>query len=1525
MQPANNAPPSQPDTLVNPLRDVIRQIFAPRGPLFPGRPARVGGNNQGGGASRSSPSDRDFIDSRAPHDAKVEHQLRLAEAAVKKKDWKQAVGMLQQLLDLPEDSLHRLPDGRWQSVRVTAARLLGKAPAAVLESYQQQNGGLARQMLNDALQEGDLPGVIRVATRFFHTEAGYQAADYLVTLHQDRAEFGIAAQWVTELSASKASFVQNPAWQLKAALTYRLAGHEELADSLLKSLADGGKGVRIAGDLVQPMEWLAQKPAAPQTAPTPLDDWPQLYGAADRTGHQSGGAPFLMPQWQIPYASNHFVRQRVEWLIQDLLDQERPVIPAAQPLAVNGKAVYRDLRGVRVVDLSTGQSLWESIEGISPERIISGHGAEEDSSVQVVGGMNDPFAGHQADYHPLTSLLLRDAAYQTLSSDGRQLFFLEDQAIMSRQQPGFHWGWEGEQADPYGFSWTTNRLSSYDLETGRPLWTVGGPETNESFQLPLAGVYFHGAPTPDGDELFAIGSKGDEMRLWCLDRRTGGVQWSQLIGYADTKIDQDIGRRWMAAIPSVAQGIVVCPTTIGWLVAVDRLRQTVLWAVRYTPPTQGMDHSMGNNFAPQRELGGQWGGSAAVISGNRVVFTPPEDQLLICVDLLTGAPKWQVPRENGQYLAGVVDDRVVIVEMSHVVAYSLSSGKKVWTHELGDGARPSGRGALTADVLFLPLSSGELRAVQLADGKTASQTFVPSGQHPLGNLLLHRGRLLSLTPHGLTSYRQQSALLEEIQQRKAQNPRDPEALLSEAELHILSHEEEKALPLLRQIVPADVSGDLKSRWHGDLVTALSAVIRRNLNDSETALAELHAIAESPEERLLHLDLSAERFRTLGRHLEAFDLYWRLTTESTTGMVNRTDDPKVFVQRTAWLAGRLRDVWSASKENARSQIDARIAEAVAQTGGRGDEERLRLVELLGFHPLVGPLVRQAIESRLAADETAVAELELLRLVESGNRDDAAWATWKLGELMERLKLPLDAARHYRRLETDFADVPLSDGHTGAEVAKSLRQAGRIRDDAASRQIPWDERPMKVVQLMYQYYGQPNQDVTPESRWPLFESLDIEFLPNEQRLSFESHEENGFRWLAPLRASPTNHYGGYMRAEAVGHSLALVHQDVLHFLSPVQKRMLWNVALDGLADGGLPPLYSNRPPIFPMWAVSQESGYQSPLLQRAGYAGRLAAVQTGYLAVHGRRMVHVLDARTGIELWRRTNVLPQTKVLGGPDVVWFIPPRIEQSVGFRAADGTPLKINGLGKALSRAIGLVGNDLVLIDQGPGLKLLGLNRTKAILRRYNPLTQTDVWKQEFGAGALFAALSDEEILAVQSSGAVELVDAASGAKRAFSGLATKDLQSRSECYALADEERIFLIVNRQANGGYHHFAESLPSIRVHGTIFAWNRRTGDLAWKQSLSNQHLITERLRNSPVLLFCSREWKQRGNVNFSQLSLAVIHKQTGKMLHDSSTPMMYSGIHSMAILPKEQALELRSYNLRLKLVPTDARPETKGSD
>src|SRR5262249_32869935 len=154
------------------------------------------------------------------------------------------------------------------------------------------------------------------------------------------------------------------------------------------------------------------------------------------------------------------------------------------------------------------------------------------------------YVGGSAEYHPLSNLIYRNANFGTVSSDGQRLFVLEDATVLSPRQPGQMWGaWDNSQEHAP----LANKLTAYDLATGRPVWEAGGESYGEAFDLPLAGHFFFGVPVADGGELFVIGELANEIRLYSLDPATGRPLWSQLLAYSESKIENDVGRRWWSA------------------------------------------------------------------------------------------------------------------------------------------------------------------------------------------------------------------------------------------------------------------------------------------------------------------------------------------------------------------------------------------------------------------------------------------------------------------------------------------------------------------------------------------------------------------------------------------------------------------------------------------------------------------------------------------------------------------------------------------------------------------------------------------------------------------------------------------------------------------------------------------------------------------------------------------------------------------------------------------------------------------
>src|SRR5690606_32954800 len=136
-------------------------------------------------------------------------------------------------------------------------------------------------------------------------------------------------------------------------------------------------------------------------------------------------------------------------------------------------------------------------------------------------------------------------------------------------------------------------------------------------------------------------------------------------------------RRSAGVSPAFADGVMVCPTASGAVVAVDPASRSLLWALQYPPevtpqvrtswliPTTGAYYSTPG-----------WCDASATIHRGCVLLTPPGSSRLHGLRLLDGSPLWEpIERGDASYVAGCYNDLVVLVGSTFVRAVHLESGR----------------------------------------------------------------------------------------------------------------------------------------------------------------------------------------------------------------------------------------------------------------------------------------------------------------------------------------------------------------------------------------------------------------------------------------------------------------------------------------------------------------------------------------------------------------------------------------------------------------------------------------------------------------------------------------------------------------------------------------------------------------------------------------------------------------------------------------------------------------------------------
>jgi outer membrane protein assembly factor BamB len=1315
---------------------------------------------------------------------------------------------------------------------------------------------------------------------------------------------------------------------LKAAFATKQAGQSELSREMYDNSTETVSApVVVGGQSREAGRWMASAPKVAGPEEVALAEWPVFYGTPRRTGFAMGGEPLLLPRWRLATTESHPVRLQIEHLIEDLADQGTTPLPMLFPTMVGGKVVFRTLHGVQVLDAATGRALWQTDESQPLERLLSGGAGQVDNDGNgglFPGAMNNMgrgmrvwnvggfVGGNTGENGPLSNLLYRNSNFGIVSSDGQRLFVVDDPAFLTSRQP----------ANPWGFDQSGNaviqsacRLNAYNLESGHPEWEIGGPASGEPFDPPLAGHFFFGAPVAEGGDLFLVGEStagetSGQIRLICLDPRSGEKKWSQTIAASEVGIEKDTGRRWWTAQVAVGDGILVCPTSVGWLIALDRVTHSILWGYRTAAPgprnnLTGIADNEVQQMVPHVPLGGGWGPAPPIIAEGRIIYTPPESQVLVCLDEYTGRELWTKPRANFQYLAGVFNHEVVLVGRDSVASYKLD-GAQSWTAKI---PAPAGRAVAVAGRLYVPIATGEVWGIDLESGNVSDKRILPSQVASIGNLAMYRGMLLSVDALGLVAFEQRDAVESEIAQRKQQDPRDAWSLLRQAEINVLKRNQAEALVALRQVPRASLAGDLGEKFRGLYVQVLTATIRDDLASAATEadLKELAAIVATPEERHGLRRLRAELFVAHREYERAFDAYLALADDPQM-LVSRDDAPGVRVRSDLWVAGKLADLMGAVADPARAALDRRIT-ALRAEAEASDSARARFVTLFPNHPQTAVLRRELAESYARRGDFLAAE-HLLRALSRG-RDlrVAAEATERLARLMVDSRLPADAARYFHDLEERFGAVVVRDAQTGAQIVKTLSDAGKF-PEAPLPLLDWHSDAVRVERMGSSFSNHVPQELTSiGSPVPFFGQHRFEVDPATQRLEIIDGLSDDMHWSLPLRTRSGTPEASQAFAQAAGHQLTLLYRGVIHSLSPVDRRVLWTKALE--SRGTAQPQYfgRNQSPLAPMQQTFQLLNRQATFSGTGGGAGSgLGLVTDDYVATQGRRSLTMLDGMTGDVCWVYTGVRPGSLVFGGEEVVYVRPPDGQNPVGLRASDGKRVEVEILAETLNRAMHVVGDSFVVPASAGG---------KSGLRLFEPVSGRNLWTVEFARGTVMTTLENDRMALLEPDGKFAILDLHTGARRDLAKLSADQLKGRSEVYVLADNVNFYLVINVNKLQNNNYYSEQVPFLRANGLVLAFDQSTGRERWKESVQSQNLMLERLTFSPYLVFASRKYEEprKGRQQIWSLHLLVLDKLSGRKLLDEKSSAQ-PGFRSVTVSAADRYVELRSYNERVRLFPVD---------
>jgi len=1505
----NNQKEEKPNPPLNQLKQVIQGLFGK------GKPAA--GNQADDSGRKRTP---DYY--RYPQDLEQERRFKSVQQLIQDEQWDAAREKLQLML---ENSLnlpvHIAGERGLITDRELIYELLELLPEAQQQKFDRQYASLAEKMFKDAQQNDASPEQFaEIASRFSSTPAGARAMNYLISFHMERKEFGLAEQYVQRLLKYQPPLTRSPQWRTKAAYILKQTGNKELTDRLLASFgdtADLSQPIQIGGTTEKPLTWLEKQPILTTTENHTQDEWPMLFGSPSHAARARQADPLLIPRWSYPLTSNHTIQAQLDLIHEDLTSSGHATIPALPPLAIDGKIVFRTLKGVQVLDADSGTPLWQSALENSPEESFI-KAKLKGQQLPQARGLFDPapqarsfslYTGTDPNAHPLTSLIYRNANWGSQSSDGKHLFILESMRLnlsasgTSRNLNRFR----RRRGDFEEDFWSSNQLVAYDLNTGEPKWKVGGIKFDEPFDLPLAGTFFFGAPTPAGEELYIIGERDREIRVYALDPETGAERWSQQIGNPEQDIALDMVRRWWIAPVAVDQGILICPTTIGLLTAIGQLDHSILWSARYTSDSDDNGRQFNRinqtSFEPVNQ---RWCPSAPIIIENKVIYTPPDEEALICLDLITGTPLWtKRAKEAMLYVAGVADGQILLVGQNSVTAISLKTGKNSWQTAFEKNAGPpSGQAVIADQHLHVPLQSGQVWTFDVASGKVVSRLFNASASQPLGNLVIHRGQFLSLSTRGLVSYEQKQTFETQIEKIKQQNPASPLALYKESELLMMNRSYPQAWSRMQQLDSAKLPPALQKNYHLLLIHCLTEMIRSDFQQHADLVAELKQQVSSDNERLELQRLLIERARARKELPQAFALLQQLG-QAPADTFFQTDNTSTQID--SWIAGQAADLWKQASAADQQQFTQALNQRAAELLNADASLQERFLDQFGFHPASLPVLRRLTADSLASDRFFAAELWLTQLIRQSQPELSAEGLAGMVQLCLKYELFADAKHYLDRLTTYDPRLTLPDNQTVEQFLNASRETLRSRADQ-QQQASW--RPEKLKLLVggsARFYSSREQTLdTQASSLPYFQTRSLNVSPQQNRLTVSETESKRVLWTTPLRSMEQSRNTSYNEGALAGHNLILQHRDMLHLFDLVDQKLIWSQKLEREQGHRHYASMFNRTPA----QLSTESSlvhrhHPSNAIRNRGI---IAGANTDYTCYFSRRKIILVDTRTGKVRWTRDNVDPDIRVLGDDRQIYLITGDRQPRKILRVTDGRPVEPDENAALLKYAIYQGDSAFVGITAPDETKRPGQTRGQTSVFAFQPGTPKLPWTLDFPRNTRFSIFNQHMLAVFTPGGELQTVDLRTGVASTLGTIPQEDLKKNHDLYLAADNSHYYFVTNAPVRNS---ISVSAPSVPVNGTLYVFDRQSGKQIWKQSFEKKHLVIDEQNPLPVVLLVSRDYQRTRNRPNNMIHLIVLDKPTGKELLDWQAPTD-SNIRNINVDYQQKMLEIQTYSARIRL-------------
>jgi outer membrane protein assembly factor BamB len=1424
-----------------------------------------------------------------PPDRQLKRRLEVADEMIGEARYGEAVRLLGTLLEGPEDFFFKpAPDQPvFSSLKAEAGRLLAKLPAEGKASYDLQYGARAKQMLVEAVAKGDLSALAEVSRRFFFTQAGAEATFLLGRHFLDQNRPQAAAMCFERLAqVPEAAAKLEPALSLSLANCWLRAGKPDQAIATLVAFREkypkgevvlAGEPVKLFAGEGQALAWLEEQfGKSPPASLAEQDQWVMFRGDERRNASAAGGQPLLSLRWRQRTCDDSAIEEFVSKLRGDYLNQDVVALPSMHPLAVGDVVLFRTTFALEAVDFETGKLIWRYSEG-------------EDTLEQFLRAMASRNSGGatQQLLAGLDARMWEDLTYGTLSSDSRNVYYVEDLSITGLNPNLVTTVLPNGQRRYNVNTRGTNRLAARELRTqGKLKWSVGGVTGDD--EPKLAGSFFLGPPLPLMGQLYALAEfKGQEIRLVALSPETGALEWSQQLAIVDPPVTSDQIRRNSGATPSYADGVLVCPTASGALVGIDLSTRSLLWGYQY--PRGGFANM--NRFNVRASIypaGGEprnvdrWADGSVTIADGRLLVTPVETNELFCLNLTDGRELWKQPRGTNLYVGCIHEGKAIVVGHKAVSALNLADGAEAWPKlQLPDDAMPSGRGFYSGHEYFLPLTSAEVLRIDLNTGKAVDSARSRSGEIP-GNLICYRDSIVSQNSGSVDAYYQLDPLKRQIEDTLAKTPADPRALASLGEIRL----DEGALADAIELFHRSYEIDQDAGTRIQLVDSLLEGLRGDFAAYRGRLAELDDLIDQPRHRTELLRLSATGLQKIGELWPAFETYVKLLDEPSLWEIDEVD-ANLSVRRDRWLRTQFAALRAAADADTQKKMDALIRERAARAVAANSSGELRaFVNVFGEMSAAQGVIEQLVDS-LGPEELLEQNLLIEREVLSDDPSVAGPAAARMATLLRHANRADLAAAYYRELNTRFADVSCAAGKTGKEIVAALPQDDPGR--ALLRVINWPTGAVKSEQKSSGVRIRPSHSQRLNSldivgaRGPLLDGLRLLIAQDTQQHLVAEDEfgaelfrvvlnEQGARRYSPARtaynAPSINYASGYGGLLVLSTGAQLTAIDTLQGDSSA-SRILWTIDLSDQI-GGLGAMQSITPRgVTLKWGETRFVPEDS-FGRRYGTIGPVTASGVFFQRLHE---LHCVDPISGKSIWVRKGVPLGLDLFGDEEYLLAAPPN-------KASDTLVLKA-ATGELVGTRPTLPIEDRMTTLGRRVLNWQSLGGRQRLEMRDLVANEAN-WTHEFASGSKASIIAQDVIGVFQPDGEFAIVRLADGKELTRTKLEKERLLS---VVHLLPWDGGYLLITRaappaNANRTIQAFPGGSDCPLFTGRIYAFGH-DGKQLWEKpvSVSQYSLLLSQPPGLPALVLM-RQMSRPSPIASREprMSVMCIDKRTGKVVY-----------------------------------------------